>query len=265
MSCDNNKSNENKQNLNVKTDTTDYTSQNTNTDIDTITYDTVTFPNFEELKTKILSEGSFHNDEVWNTAKKENWLGIFYNSNELYIDSTKILIKSVFDVVLDDENGKKTGWEVSAKHTDTAIIFVQNSNISPKRNIKQIKLNKQYLYPEDSFDFDYNGITYTLYAKGGKKKEQPNSDWHIVWNYKLYIKTTTNGKVKETLLCAETNFDDQMVSIDFIGDIDGDNIPDLIINTSRHYNANRPTLYLSKPTKGLEIVKPVGFHESVGC
>jgi len=257
--------NNNENIISEKTDTIVYLPQITATEIDTIVYDTVTFPRLDELKSKMLTEGSFHNDEVWETAKKENWLGLFYNSNEVYVDSTRIYVNSVFDEILDDEGGKKTGWEVTAKHIDTAIIFVQNTNISPKRNIEQIKLNKKYLFPEDSFDFEYNGIKYTLYAKGGKKKEDPNSDWYIVWNYKLYIKTSTNGNIKETLLCAETNFDDQMITIDFIGDIDGDNIPDLIINTSRHYNADCPTLYLSKPAKGKDIVKPVGYHLSIGC
>lgn len=256
---------ESETNLILPTDTLVNTTSYNQPEMDTIVYDTNTYPKFSELKSKVLTEGEFHNDEVWSSAKKENWFGLFYNSKEVYIDSTKISVKSVYDLILDDENGKKTGWKVTAKHTDTAILLFQNDNISPLRNVKQIKFNKQYLYPNDSFLFDYYGQKYVLYAKGGKRKEQPNSDWNTVWNYKLYLKTITNGIVKESLLCAEANFSDQMISIDFIGDIDGDNIPDLIINTSRHYNASRPTLYLSKPAKGKNLVKPVGFHESIGC
>lgn len=249
----------------LKTDTFVAPSQNNHSEIDTIVYDSINYPIFNELKSKVLTEGEFHNNEVWSSAKKENWFGLFYNSKEVYVDTTKISVKSVYDLILDDENGKKTGWKVTVKHADTSILLIQNDNIAPLRNVKQIKFNKQYLYPDDSFSFEYYGQKYVLYAKGGKKKEQPNSDWYTVWNYKLYLKTIVNNEIKESLLCAEANFSDQMISIDFIGDIDGDKIPDLIINTSRHYNASRPTLYLSKPAKGKNLVKPVGFHESIGC
>jgi hypothetical protein len=252
-------------NLILPTDTLVKTTSYNQTEIDTIVYDSITYPIFNELKSKVLTEGEFHNDEVWSSAKKENWFGLFYNSEEVYVDTTKISVKSVYDLILDDENGKKTGWKVTAKHIDTTILLIQNENIAPLRNIKQIKYNKQYLYPDDSFSFEYQGQKYVLYAKGGKKKEQPNSDWYTVWNYKLYLKTIVNNEIKESLLCAEANFSDQMISIDFIGDIDGDKIPDLIINTSRHYNASCPTLYLSKPAKGKNLVKPIGFHESIGC
>lgn len=265
ISCQNKTIDEQESNEILKSDTLVNTTSYSPTEIDTIIYDTITYPNFSQLKSKVLTEGEFHNDEVWASAKKENWFGLFYNSKEIYVDSTKISVKSVYDLILDDENGKKTGWKVTANHTDTSIILFQNENIVPKRNIKQIKFNKQYLYPDDSFSFEYQGQKYVLYAKGGKRKEQPNSDWFIVWNYKLYLKAIMNNEAKQSLLCAEANFSDQMISIDFIGDIDGDNIPDLIINTSRHYNASLPTLYLSKPAKGKNLVKPVGFHESIGC
>ncbi len=51
----------------------------------------------------------------------------------------------------------------------------------------------------------------------------------------------------------------------FAGDLDGDGFPDLIIDTINHYNGSRPTLYLSKPARGNDLLKIMGWHVSVGC
>jgi hypothetical protein len=56
-----------------------------------------------------------------------------------------------------------------------------------------------------------------------------------------------------------------MIRILFAGDIDGDGKFDLLIDTSRHYNASNPTLYLSKPAEKGKIIKPIGVFTSVGC
>ncbi len=55
------------------------------------------------------------------------------------------------------------------------------------------------------------------------------------------------------------------IYIMFAGDIDGDTIPDLIIDTSWHYNAEVPTLYLSKPAEKNQLLKVMGMHVTTGC
>jgi hypothetical protein len=91
------------------------------------------------------------------------------------------------------------------------------------------------------------------------------SNFYLVSNYRLFIKATINGTERNQMLVSSRAFDDAMIEILFAGDIDGDNIPDLIINTSYHYNAIVPTLYLSKPAGDKEILKVMGWHVSVGC
>jgi hypothetical protein len=53
-------------------------------------------------------------------------------------------------------------------------------------------------------------------------------------NYKLYITATIKGEAHKNLLVAQQNFDDQMIKLIFAGDIDGDGILDLIIDTSKN-------------------------------
>lgn len=231
---------------------------------DTINADYSTFPIDSTFTTKVLTEGIFHDDEVWDNADKEKWFGLFQGNTGFYIAETKLKTERVRDEILDDENAK-TGWEVQTNNEDPSIILIGEQNYLASRNVQQAILSKEQIYPGDTILLNYLGIDYKLYATGEKKKIQEDPEWFDVWNYKLYLTATIKGQEYKSLLVAQPNFDDQMVNLIFAGDIDGDGILDLIIDTSRHYNASSPTIYLSKPATKSEIVKPIGGHTSVGC
>jgi hypothetical protein len=213
----------------------------------------------------VLTTGQFHGDEVRKEDLNRNWYGIFQNSNGYYLDTTRIVTKRVQDPVLDEEEGKLTGWEVNTTNKDTSVLLFSGVNGLGKHPIKQVSLNKKHIWPGESETFTYNGITYTLYATGNKHKDKPDNEYYIVTSYRLFIKATINGTERTQMLVASREFDDRMTEVDFVGDIDGDNMPDLIINTSYHYNVTIPTLYLSKPAGSNEVLKLMGWHLSVGC
>jgi hypothetical protein len=211
----------------------------------------------------ILRTGQFHEDEVGKEDHKHSWYGIFQNSNGYYIDTTRIVTKRVQDPV--DDEGTLKGWEVKTTNSDTSLLLFAGVGGLEKRQIKELTLRKQEILPGESVTYSYNGITYTLYATGNKRKESVTSDYYIVNSYRLFIKATINGTEKTQLLVSSREFDDAMIDILFVGDIDGDNIPDLIIDTSHHYNATAPTLYLSKPAGGNDVFKLMGWQVTVGC
>lgn len=232
---------------------------------DTIIYDYNYYPIIDSAKSvKVLTVGSFHNDEVWENADKEKWLGLFKGKTNFYVAETKLKIRKVFDAILDKEN-EETGWEVQTANKDSAIILFEKLNFLTERNVEQAILSKEEIFPNDTLKVNYLGVDYKIYATGGKRKVQDDPEWFVAWNYKLYISANIKGQELKTLLVAQPNFDDNMINIIFAGDIDGDGILDLIIDTSRHYNSECPTIYLSKPADNGEIEKPVGKHEIVGC
>lgn len=212
----------------------------------------------------ILTTGSFHEDEVSYEDTARSWYGIFRNSAGYYLDSTRITAKKVKDEVV-DEAGQITGWKVKTKNKDTSLLLIAGIDGFTKRALKPVAISKKEILPGESTTFSYNGVVYTLYATGDKKKESPDSEYYLVKNYRLFIRATINGAERTTMLAASRVFDDAMVEILFAGDLDGDNIPDLILNTSYHYNAIVPTLYLSKPTGDKQLLKLMGWHVSVGC
>jgi hypothetical protein len=212
----------------------------------------------------ILTTGLFHDDEVHNAHRNRSWYAIFQNSNGYYVDTARVVIKRAHDPLADEEDGKLTGWQVNTANSDTSILLFAGVSGLEKRQIKEVNLRKKEIQAGESITYSNNGITYTLYATGTKVQEEPGAPV-TVHNYRLFIKATINGTERTQMLVAAREFDDSMTRIIFAGDIDGDNIPDLIIDTSYHYNATIPTLYLSKPAGSREVLKVMGWHVSVGC
>jgi hypothetical protein len=232
---------------------------------DSIVYDYSTFPIDSSFSTKVLTVGTFHDDEVWEGADKQKWFGLFHNKNGFYISETKLTIKRVFDEIVDENENERTGWEIQTVNKDTSIILMGGLNTLTSHIIQQAILPKEQVFPGDTLRINYLGIDYKIYATGSKKKVQDDPEWFDVWNYKLYLEATIKGQLHTSLLIAQPNFDDEMINIMFAGDIDGDGVLDLIIDTSSDYNATSPTIYFSSPATNGEVVKPIGRHVSVGC
>ncbi|MCD0471176.1 hypothetical protein [Flavobacterium sp. JAS] len=222
------------------------------------------FPVDSTLPVKILRLETFHYDEVEENYDKKVWFGLFKNNNDYSLSETKVSFKRVNDPIIDENEEDKTGWEVSASVKDSCVILIEKLPYFVDGNISSVKIPES-IYPEESFKFNFKGIEYTLYATGKKKKEEPDSDWIVVSNYKLYLTAVIDGKKMTELLVAKKNFDDQMIKIIFGGDLDDDNKLDLIIDTASHYNVTSPTLYLSKPGEKRKVIKPIGVFTAVGC
>lgn len=242
------------------------TSTNQQASSDSIVYDDFYYPDDTNYLAKMLVPGIFHEDEVWEGADRLKWFGLFHKGEKYYLAETDIRTPRVNDVILDDSEDEKTGWSVEVLHPDTAILLVTGLDSLKDKSIEQVSLAKFSLIPGDTLAIHYLGLEYRLYAGGHKRKHStPDGEWYELWNYRLYLAAKLNGKWVEDLLVAAPNFDDAMIIIQFAGDIDGDKRLDLLIDTSDHYNADCPTLYLSRPAEKGHIIKVVGMHCSVGC
>jgi hypothetical protein len=223
------------------------------------------FPKDTIYPAKILVAGGvFHEDEIDPRSAEYNWKGLFKTDSNYYIGDTKIKLSKDYDAVL-DEGGKKTGWVIKPNIKDTCVLLISCVDSLKNGRVLSVKPPQESLMPGESERFLYNGVEYKLYATGQKKAEHNSSNSYIISNYKLYLKATINDREYNELLVSVSNFDDTITSILFIGDIDGDMIPDLIIDTASDYNAETPTLYLFKPANNGHLLKVMGMHTSVGC
>lgn len=232
---------------------------------DTIIYDEFYFPDDTNFMAKILTTGVFHEDEVWTGADKLKWFGLFYNQSNVYLAETKITALKVHDEISDYFEDDKTGWEIKTMNQDTAYMLIAGLDFLKNRKIEPFNLPKHQLIPGDSLQFNYLGVEYCIYAAGNKRKHDEDGVWYEIWNYRLYLAAKINNQWKKDLLVACPSFDDAMIDLIFAGDIDGDGLLDLIIDTSNHYNGTTPTLFLTKPAEKGHLIKVVGEHDSVGC
>lgn len=218
------------------------------------------FPVDEQLPMKILTTGTFHEEEVWEGVEKGLWMGLFKGGEGYYLAPTSVQATKVFDPVVDEDETEKTGWQVTTSNPDSALLLMEAKPAMKAGNVKALPMLKEVIDPGDRWQFSYGGEDYVLYATGETGKEPL-----AVKNYKLYLSTVGAKQKAPQLLVAQPSFDDRMIRLLFIGDMDGDNKPDLIIDTSPHYNMQKPTLYLSGAAGTDEITKPVAAHRFVGC
>lgn len=233
--------------------------------VDTVSYYTDEFPSDSGYINKILTTGSFHCNEVWAGVYKEKWFGLFHSHAGYYLSETSLDITRVHDMIKEETGIEKTAWSIKTVNKDTSILLVEGLGFLKPRMVQQITLPQNVINPGDTIFFSFSGIDYMLHAIGERKTRQSNYDYHGVYNYKLFLTTTRNGKEISEQLVSCGRFEDEMINIIFSGDIDGDGFLDLIIDISNHYNVKCPTLYLSIPSDNGQILKVVGAHKSFGC
>ncbi|TND05116.1 MAG: hypothetical protein FD123_3736 [Bacteroidetes bacterium] len=84
-------------------------------------------------------------------------------------------------------------------------------------------------------------------------------------DHHLFIKFTKNGKAADRELFSFSELSDKHFEVIFCGDIDGDTVPDFILETGWHYNLREPALFLSGAAGEDRLYKIVATHKSYGC
>lgn len=221
------------------------------------------FPTDTIYPTRILTEGIFHANEVEVKDGKRQWIGLFKTDSNYYLAPFKISLARVKDDIVDDENkDEKTGWEVKTGVKDSSILLIDAlTNLEARAVTPLVKPWTEI--SDKKIRFTVNGIDYIIYASGDKKKLTVSEEYRFA-NYKVFIEATVKGQIYKQLLASDDE-PEYNITILFAGDIDGDNIPDLIINTSGRENVGQPTLYLSKPATKGQLLKIMGLHTVVGC
>jgi hypothetical protein len=222
----------------------------------------VNLPNLFEAGTVLLSlENYFTLDEV-NQYKKCSFLGLFYDSTTNLYHLRKTPTSFVETGIVYDDG--RTSFECGVKLNNQEACLFLISNTYLTQEIKGMKnfLNKpRFFKPDEQLTYTARNIDYTLFATD-YLVEPTGSQTHL--DYKLILKSTTqNGTTSETLLSFIPWFDDGAVTVVFIGDLDGDNYPDYIIDNASKYTgvSNSGILYSTKASATQGMPKPISQQE----
>lgn len=237
--------------------------ESTNENIDTLKNDDDIQPGLIN-DFKILTNSSFHGDEIEEGLDTNNWYEIYTKDNNYYLSKTSITFEKSHDPFLDENEFDITGVDVSSKYKEYSVLLIQTSNLLEEKKMNYYKIEKTFFYPNEKLNFTFLDNNYTFYAKG-ITKENEYSMSPTVKNYEFYISTMKNDKEITQKIGSEEYFSESEYSIIFIGDIDGDDKLDLIIDLTYHYNVSIPTLFLSSFANDDEIFVKVAEHRSVGC
>lgn len=184
--------------------------------------------------------------------KMSDWIGIYVDENGMYCKPTQAKIKAVRDMWNEDEN-----------NLDATII-------EDKSEIPSVFLFSGITVPENFRVNSFNNIPnrilignstklgdYTLKANGEVTQEN-----QLPLTYRLTIMGSKNGKKVEQVIVDHEFLDDAMTAIMWVGDLDADGIPDMIIDMSHKYSYSAPALFLSSQANEGDILKLVAECES---
>ena len=175
---------------------------------------------------------------------------------------TTIITGRAKDEIVDEDN-EISGWTVNTDNKDYCHLLINGVERLGEGRIDSFILEKEMIWPGESSTFKTKAGTFILSATG--KVISKSEEWQEVENYKLYIERVVDNISQKQLIVAIPRFDDAMVKIIWCGDLDKDEQPDFIINTSYHYNMRSLSLFLSsKATEG-QVLRFIGTHSNVGC
>ncbi|MCC9043449.1 hypothetical protein LNQ81_12285 [Myroides sp. M-43] len=236
------------------------------------------YPKHFSFDNTLLTPGAFHIDEVPERIESKEWLGLISDSINTYklVTMTPMVSKILGEA--EEEEGM-TGIAISNNGKQACLMFIEKKNSSLKETVVEAANIPSYIYPGEKVQFSFKGKEYTLYATGTRKLngvseadflnsveqgyEMPK---YYVKNYTLRIEVKDGEQISEMMLLSQKYFEEgQVPKVIFSGDLNGDNIIDILINTSTQYNISRPTLYLSDTTNNNVSIQPVAAHESIGC
>lgn len=216
---------------------------NVRMDSDLLAPDTLILPKTDSNYTvKILKPGIYDIADINYDANTMHWFALLSNGVVFTIQKIQPEQKKI-----KDESGNEK-WEIKGHDSLNTIMMFSGVEMLEKEVI-EMKLGNKSFKAGDRLELNYNGKKLVIMADGEEKKDKSTKKKYIA-GYELYIAPLKKEK-KRSLLLYHKRVDDVLPKVIWMGDLDNDKKPDLIINNTNSENENHITLYLSNnPPKG---------------
>jgi hypothetical protein len=218
---------------------------------------------------QILTEGSFHGDEV-SAKNGEQWWALVQTQQGLELKQTKIRLEMREDPVMSDPPGSPTGKNISTNFESSKVVFlVKGLPEIKERIVPTIFLGRLFLDPEQQLGL---GVTNRFNLKAEGKSETETHPTYSFTYSKTYRLMATGAGKESCLFNLDSDKGQLPIGreaegpyIVWVGDLDDDGKWDCLIDTGAHYNVSELTLFLSSLAKEGGLVGIAGVFRTVGC
>ena len=191
--------------------------------------------------------GFLHDKEIDNNAMV--W-ALLKNNGGYDLKQVKIKMKSEYQPIRDNPGEKSGRILVYPKQGDTILLLTSFAgaapgpvNVSIYNKILVQNWDNQKV-PPSSIDFVFGGKTYTLRV--------------TLNDFKVILSRNNQTQV----LYKSLQVTDPFAALEWVGDLDRDNKPDILIKTSTQYSYQKARLFLSSQAGKGDFVKQVGIYHS---
>ncbi|WP_299821420.1 hypothetical protein [uncultured Pontibacter sp.] len=234
-----------------------------------ITYeaDTANLSPEPDTPLKLMLEGSFHKQEVWQHAEKKPWLAVYDENGRFYLRPASFKVQPVYDPVTDSENevnGKRiiSGREVIGQSENT-VFYLTGLTKYKEGELDTVSFSQSVIPANKELKFTFKGKPFSIKAYGDSTKLHDEA--YRYHNYSWKVTGTKHGKRLEQTLAENEQFDESIYTLLWAGDLDRDGTPDLLIDVSNHYNISTIVLFLSSMAEKNKLYKKVAVFETIGC
>lgn len=199
---------------------------------------------YGETPIQIVQNATYHGDEVQDVKDGDRWNAIVKTNDGYRVEEVKISVKTVKDEILDIDSGFFTGKEISS--VPPAVFLIKGMALEDNAPIKSYPFNPSTLESEKPVEIKGDRARLSLvFSKAGQ----------------IIAKLAE----KEISLTEPMSSDEKSPELIWAGDLNNDGYPDLLIDTTDHYNISLPTLFLSKITGEDISYNKVAERRSAGC
>lgn len=209
----------------------------------------------------------FHGDEV-PARNGETWWALVVDGGSARLQSSVVAVKAVEDPIL-DEAGQTSGRSVAVPGLQPLVLLRGLPALKAGPVPQALALSEaRPLAPDEKIALVLGERRWTLSNRcrrvdgdSNSADPRPHLDCTIVLD---------DGNRAQELAPGGQSYIEEgeppstEASLLFAGDLDGDGQVDLLIDTSDHYNLDRPTLFLSGGRKDGQL-KQVAQQELTGC
>ncbi len=225
-----------------------------------------------ELPVKVLMPGGvFHGDEIKHEGG-DGWWGLVREGDGFALRETRVTLTRANDPIVDNE-GEKTGKNIVCD-LEGEVLYLFKGGVAFKAGaVQTINATTQFLFPGEHVELRFKhpdsgrDQQWTYYAAGVATGAKGIG---LIEGYTLAITDQPEGSqashqalysVKEL----DTRYGEGGASLLWVGDLDRDGKPDLLMNLSDHYNVMNVTLFLSSLAKNRAMLEKAGELITTGC